>query len=171
MLNGYVERLRPTGDADPAPTTIEYRDRIVNWVIDLQRGLDYLETRKDLDTGRITFFGISAGARVGLIMAAVETRYHAVSLVGSGLRKVWTTWVEGASPTGFVSHIHGPKLMVHGRYDENLSLKTEAEPLFRLLPEPKRLVLYDGGHIPPFEFLIPTVNGWLDETLGPVKRE
>ena len=61
--------------------------------------------------------------------------------------------------------------MVHGRYDENLSLKTEAEPLYKLLPEPKRLVLYEGGHVPPFEFMVTTMNGWLDETLGPVKRE
>ena len=33
--------------------------------------------------------------------------------------------------------------MMRGRYDENL--KTEVEPLFKLLPEPKRLVLYDDG--------------------------
>ena len=26
-------------------------------------------------------------------------------------------------------------------------------------------------HVPPLEFLIPTLNGWLDETLGSVKRE
>jgi len=48
---------------------------------------------------------------------------------------------------------------------------TEAEPLYKLLRAPKRLVLDDGSHIPPIEFLVTTMNGWPDETLGPVKRE
>jgi hypothetical protein len=43
--------------------------------------------------------------------------------------------------------------------------------LFKLLREPKRLVLYEGGHIPPIEFFVATMNAWLDETLGPVKQE
>ena len=44
-------------------------------------------------------------------------------------------------------------------------------PLYKLLPEPKRLVLFDGGHFAPLEIAIPLVNGWLEETLGPVKRD
>ena len=60
--------------------------------------------------------------------------------------------------------------MLHGKYDESLSLKTEAEPLFKLLPQPKRLVLHEGGHVAPFEFFVTTINKWMDETLGPVKH-
>jgi serine/threonine protein kinase/formylglycine-generating enzyme required for sulfatase activity len=171
VLKGYQERLRPEGYAEPDPTTVEYRDKIVNWITDLRRGLDYLETRNDIDASRIAFFGPSSGARVGLVLAAVENRYRSVCLMGAGLRKSYVQFIQGASPTGFASHIRAPKLMIHGRYDENLALKTEAEPLYKLLPEPKRLVLYEGGHIPPFEFFVTTFNGWLDETLGPVRRE
>lgn len=61
--------------------------------------------------------------------------------------------------------------MFQGRYDENLPLRIDAEPLFKLLSEPKRMVIYDGGHVPPFEFLITTMTSWFDETLGPVKPE
>jgi hypothetical protein len=61
--------------------------------------------------------------------------------------------------------------MIQGRYDETSQLKLEAEPLYKLLREPKRLALYEGGHTPPIEIMIPTVNGWLDEKLGPVKHE
>jgi hypothetical protein len=39
----------------------------------------------------------------------------------------------------------------------------------KLLREPKRILLYDGGHAPAPEFYVPAVNGWLDETMGPVK--
>ncbi len=171
VLKGYSERLRPDSYANPEPTTVEYRDKIVNWITDLRRGMDYLETRNDVDAARIAFFGPSAGARIGLILAAVENRYRSIFMVGAGVRKTFAQWVPEANPINFAPHIRAPKLIVHGRYDENLSLKTEAEPLYKLLREPKRLVLYDGGHVPPFEFFVTTMNGWLDETLGPVKRE
>jgi hypothetical protein len=62
-------------------------------------------------------------------------------------------------------------LMIHGRYDEIILLKIGAEPLYKLLREPKRLAIFEGGHAPPIEVLAPTINGWLDEKLGPVKRE
>jgi cephalosporin-C deacetylase-like acetyl esterase len=67
------------------PTTVEYLETIVNRVTDLRRGLDCLETRRDVDASRVAFFGPSAGAQIGLIAAAVETRYRAVVLVGAGL--------------------------------------------------------------------------------------
>jgi serine/threonine protein kinase/formylglycine-generating enzyme required for sulfatase activity/predicted esterase len=170
VIKGYIERLRPEGYTEPANTTVEYREKIVNWVTDLRRGLDYLETRNDVDASRIAFFGPSSGARMGLILAAVENRYASVFLLGSGVRKPYAQWIAEANIINFAPHIRAPKLMVHGRYDESLSLKTEAEPLYKLLRGPKRIVLYDGGHIPPFEFLVTTMNSWLDETLGPVKR-
>jgi len=59
---------------------------------------------------------------------------------------------------------------MHGRDDEACRLKSEAEPLQKLMREPKRLVFYDGGHMPKLEFLVPTINNWLDETMGPVNR-
>jgi len=172
VIKGYSERLRPEGYSEPDPKTVEYREKIVNWITDLRRGLDYLGTRNDIDSSRIAFFGPSAGARIGLILAAVEDRYRSVFFQGAGYRKSYVPWIAEANPINFAPHIRAPKMLMHGRYDENLSLKTEAEPLFRVLPEPKRVVLYDGGHVPPsFELLVTTLNSWLDETLGPVKRE
>jgi eukaryotic-like serine/threonine-protein kinase len=60
--------------------------------------------------------------------------------------------------------------MVHGRFDEDTPFKTRGEPLFKLFRAPKKLVVYDGGHIPPLELFVQTMNAWLDQTLGPVKR-
>ena len=171
VIKGYIERLRPPGYNEPDGTTVEYRDKIVNWVTDIRRGLDYIETRSDLDSSRIAFYGPSAGSRTGLVLAAVENRYRSVFLLGGGLSKADSQRIAGANPVDFAPHISAAKLMAHGRYDEDVSLKTGAEPLFKLLREPKRLVLYEGGHIPPLEFFVTTMNAWLDETLGPVKRE
>jgi hypothetical protein len=60
---------------------------------------------------------------------------------------------------------------VHGRYDETTPLRTEAEPLFKLLPEPKQLFVYDGGHMASPEVVIQTVGGWLDKVMGSIRRE
>ena len=60
--------------------------------------------------------------------------------------------------------------MLHGRFDESAPLKSEAEPLYNLLREPKQLEVFSGGHVPPLEVSVPIVNAWLDATLGPPER-
>ena len=171
VLKGYIERLRPAGFVEPDRTTVEYRDKMVNWITDLRRGLDYLETRNDIDAKKIAICGPSAGATTGLILAAVDRRYASVFLAAAGIRKSSTQWIAEANIVNFASHIRGPILILQGRYDENLSWKGEFEPLYKLLSEPKRLILYDGGHAPPMELFATTIHHWLDETLGPVKKE
>ncbi len=171
VINGYIERLRPEGYVTPDRETAEFRERSVNLITDVRRGLDYLETRNEIDPAKIAFFGPSAGAKIGLVLAALETRYRSVALIGGGLSKNDAKTIDGANPVNFASHIRVTKLMVNGFYDEDTPFKTQAEPLFKLLPEPKRLITYEGGHVPPIEILVSTLNPWLDETLGPVKHE
>src|SRR5207248_1801746 len=129
VIKGYIERLRPEDYSDPDPTSAEYREKVVNWITDIRRGLDYLETRDDLNTSRIALFGISAGARTGLILAAVESRYRSIFFLGSGLRKAYVQLIPEANPINFAPHIKPPKMMFQGRYDEVFSFKTETEPL------------------------------------------
>ena len=171
VLKGYTERLRPAGFVQPNRTTAEYRDKIINWMTDLRRGLDYLETRNDIDSKKIAFFGPSAGATVGLILTAVDRRYASIILHGAGIRKSDTQWIAEANLVNFAPHIRGPIFLLQGRYDESFAWKTEAEPLYKLLREPKRLILYEGGHVPSLELFATTVHRSLDETLGPVKKE
>ncbi|MEO6222835.1 MAG: SUMF1/EgtB/PvdO family nonheme iron enzyme [Vicinamibacterales bacterium] len=169
VLKGYIERLRPPGDVVPNRMTVEYFERVANRVTDLRRGLDYLDTRKDVDAGRLAFYGPSAGAQIGLILAAVESRYRAVVLLGAGLTP--TPRIAEAFAANFAPHIRAPKLILQGRYDEDTPVKTQTEPMFKLMSEPKRLVLYDGGHVAPDDIVIGTVGAWLDQVLGPVRRQ
>jgi hypothetical protein len=37
--------------------------------------------------------------------------------------------------------------------------------------EPKKRASLVGGHLPPPEIMVPTVNAFLDQTLGPVMRK
>ena len=168
-LKGYPERDWPANYTRPSITQVEYRDQVVNWITDLRRGLDYLETRGDIDTNRIAYHQPSATG-LGLILPAVETRYRTVVMWGASVNKSNMATIPEANPINFAPHIQGPKLMLHGRYDESAMLKSEALPLYKLLREPKRLELFEGGHRPPLEILVPTMNSWLDEKLGPVRR-
>ena len=169
ILPGYIGRDFP-GGTQPPDESEEFAELTVNNIIDERRGLDYLLTRPDVDSSRIAFYGQSSGAHVGLLLAGVEHRYRSVLLVGIGLIEQDTSVLPRVSRINFVPYLDTPLLMVHGRWDENHPLRTETEPLFELAPEPKRLTVYDGSHIPSLEVAIPTFTAWWDETLGPVQR-
>lgn len=169
VFKGFKERERPPDYKETPYASVRWRDVMVGRSTDLARGLDYLETRGEVDASRVAYYGYSAGAEDGLILAAVEPRYRAVVLVAGGLPRDCKQRIAEANPANFAPHIRAPKLMLNGRYDEAYQFKTEIEPLYKLLREPKRLEVYDAGHTPPIETAVPVVNRWLDETLGPVK--
>lgn len=53
-------------------------------VIDVRRGLDYLDTRPDINKRRIGLVGVSLGAIIGTVSAGVDTRLRAVVLISCG---------------------------------------------------------------------------------------
>jgi len=169
-MEGFLGRPLPPGTATPDSRLDEYVDIVAGRVTEMRRGLDWLETRPDIDHSRIAFLAISAGGGPGVIVSALESRYRSVIFQGTGIGSFETQRAAPASRVNFAPRIRAPKLMLHGRYDEDTLLKSEAEPLFRLLGEPKRLQIFEGGHIPPLNIAIPAFTNWLDETMGPVSQ-
>ena len=169
ITKGYVERLRPEGFVRPDRGTAEYRDIIVERITDVSIGLDYLVSREDIDAKRIAFYGPSAGSRIGVILAALENRYAGVYFMGAGVTKSDLQTIREANPINFAPHIRAPVHILNGRYDEDTPMKTQCEPLFKLLREPKKLEVFEGGHVPSNEILVPSLNKFLDETLGPTR--
>jgi eukaryotic-like serine/threonine-protein kinase len=169
VLKGFLERDWPASRTPPSHESVEFRDQVLNWVTDERRGLDYVATRSDLDASRVAYVGWSVDGGLKLGLPAIDTRYRSVVLVGAAVYQADTRLLPEVNPINLAPFIHAPKLLVQGRYDEDSRLKTQAEPLHKLLREPKRILLYDGGHAPAPEFYVPAINGWLDETLGPVK--
>jgi formylglycine-generating enzyme required for sulfatase activity len=170
VLRGYLERDRPAAWEPPDPDLTEYVDMMAEHVIDLRRGLDYVQTRKDLDAGRIAYMSVSQG---GVLMAlpAIEPRFGATIFVADGVGNWDLRGHPAVSGINFAPLIRGPKLLLHGRYDESSPLKSVAEPLYNLLQEPEPMVKWDGAHRPDPEFLVPTANQWLDKTFGPVQHK
>jgi formylglycine-generating enzyme required for sulfatase activity/dienelactone hydrolase len=170
VLKGYMERPFPNNYIPPENSTVEFRKQMVNWMTDLRLGIDYLETRDDIDKLKIGFLGISNGANVGLVLTAMENRYKSLAFISAGLEKDFRNRLPETSPIKFASQIRTQKFFINGRYDETFPHNTDAKPLFKLLREPRKIVIYDGGHIPTAEFYAPAVNDWFDETLGKVAR-
>jgi hypothetical protein len=169
VLQGYVERKWPPNHKPTEISSVRYREQVINWVTDLRRGLDYLQTRDDIDASKIAFYDISL-EKLALV-PAIEPRYRSVVFVGVGLPALWLNAIPEANPANFAPHIRAPKLMLQGRYDEADPLTSTAEPLYKLLSEPKQLEVFNGGHVPPFDVAVPIVNAWLDETLGLVRQD
>ena len=169
VLPGFPER-RPPDFSVPQSNTAEYRDFVIQQATDARRALDYALTRPDLDASRVACFILSAGPGRKILLATVEPRYRAVVLIGAGFYRSNTLVFPEINPVNLAPRIRPPKLIVEGRYDENMRIKTDAEPFLRLLREPKRVVWFEGGHVPTPEIGVPPVQAWLDETLGPVNQ-
>ena len=79
----WDEVLRPGSGCLPVEP-MAGRDLVIQWAKDLRRAIDYLETRKDIDSKRLAYFGRSLGAIWGPVMTAVEPRIKASVLLDSG---------------------------------------------------------------------------------------
>ncbi|ARA94366.1 hypothetical protein AWN76_015220 [Rhodothermaceae bacterium RA] len=166
---GGLERPAPPDARFPDPRTVSYRNRAVQWALEHRRGLDYLATRDDIDSDRLAHLSFSAGG-AKLLQPALEPRYRAILLTGAGLHPGDTLKVPEANPVHFLPRYAAPTLVLHGRYDEMDHLEVHVRPLMALLPEPKRLVVVESGHVPPADLRVPVIEAWLAETLGPVRR-
>jgi dienelactone hydrolase len=138
--------------------------------MDLGRSIDYLETRPDIDTTRLAFYGVSMGAAEGARLVAVDPRFKTAVLASGGLADEGPPEVDAYN---FAPRVHVPVLMLNGRDDFIYPMKTHQMPLFEALgtPEPDKVFRpYDGGHanLLTRPDLIGEILDWLDKRLGPV---
>ncbi|HUM00873.1 MAG TPA: protein kinase [Thermoanaerobaculia bacterium] len=154
----------------PEPTAF-WRDHMIAWSKDLSRSLDYLESRKDVDRGKLAYLGLSWGSAVAPNLLGVESRFRTAILESGGLE--FQRPLPEVDAINFVSRVKIPVLMLNGRYDHFFPVESSQVPLFRLLGTPekeKRHVIYESGHAPPRKEFIRESLDWLDKYLGPVKK-
>jgi dienelactone hydrolase len=85
IYQGTFQRFGGVGEVPRDDQMNAYRDMVVQWSKDLGRTIDYLETRRDIDAGKLGYYGLSAGASTALPIVAVESRFKAVVLLSGGL--------------------------------------------------------------------------------------
>ncbi len=167
---GTMERGPMPGPPGP-PGPIVWRDMNIAWSKDLRRSIDYIETRSDIDLGRIAFGGVSQGAAVAPFLLAMEPRIKTVVMQSGGS---WQKTMPEVDPWNYAPRMKIPVLMINGRADFLFPLESAQLPLLRALGTPakdKKHVLLDGGHATPVAqpVLIKAYLNWLDQYLGPVQ--
>ncbi len=148
----------------------QYTEVLIKWVKDFSRTIDYLETRTDIDTSKLGFYGHSWGGRLGGIIPAVEDRLAINIMVVGGLSN--TRPYPEADGINYVPRIKIPTLMLNGRYDASFPLGKSVMPFFKLLGTPdadKRLCIYETSHYIQKSNKIREILNWCDKYLGPVK--
>lgn len=165
------------------------RDMLIQTVIDLRRGIDYLDTRKDVDPARIGYAGFSMGGILGALVSAVEPRINApiLALAGGDWKLMFANStlpnavrarkehpVEAAAglealdpvdPIRWVSRIAPrPVLFINGDHDTVVPV-VSAKELQDTAAMPKEIFTYKGDHVPSFaEFprVVTKMIAWLD---------
>ncbi len=154
---------------DYAEETSAYKDYVIMWGKDLARSIDYLETREDIDAGRVAYYGLSWGGGLGAIMPAVETRIKANVLYVAGLG--FQHALPEADTINYITRVKQPTLILNGELDFFFPAETSQRPMFELLGTPaadKKRLVFPGGHSVPRTEMIKESLDWLDRYLGPV---
>jgi dienelactone hydrolase len=84
----HGDRARPFRNGEiHLPDSFTMRDAWVQSVIDLRRAVDYLETRTEIERGKIGYMGFSQGGMLGAVLGGVEERVSCFCLAvpGGGL--------------------------------------------------------------------------------------
>jgi dienelactone hydrolase/predicted Ser/Thr protein kinase len=174
VYKGTFER----GDADTCAVldtqwnSHRYTEIFIQEVKDLKKTIDYLETRQDIDSGKLAYYGMSWGGLLGAIIPAIEDRLKASVLIGAGFGLMGIDARPEVNQINYVTRVKTPTLIINGRYD-GYFVPDNAKRMFDLLGTPadkKRLVFFETDHIAPRNEYIKETLAWLDKYLGPVKR-
>jgi len=169
VMKGMLERGFEPGFQNPETISVLFRDLMVQQATELRLGIDYIETRPDVDADKLAYVGLSFGGGSRLAFSVVDARYKSVVYIGGGIDERVKPTLPEADNVNFAPYVRVPTILINGRSDEEHPWLTRGLPLWNLLTEPKELVLIDGGgHVVPLEDRIPAINGFLDRTLGPV---
>jgi dienelactone hydrolase len=147
----------------------EDRAEQIQLIKDLQRAVDVLRARPNVDDERIAYVGISYGGAMGVLFAGVERRIKAAALVvaDGGLvshftgpedsnvlladlscpaRGDWLQAMTPIEPIRFIAHAPPTALLLQSGQVDNLVPAADAQALHAAAPQPKTILWYDAGH-------------------------
>ncbi len=154
-----------------AQTPLAYRDCAIRMAKDLGRCIDYLETRHDIDSDTVAYYGLCLGAMIGPIMLAVEDRIDTGVFLVGGVPGVEVPRCLDVAL--YAERVSVPVLMVNGR--EDFVVQKTDQILYERLGTPeehKEYKLYPGGHgiyALYHRQIQADVLAWLDHYLGPAE--
>jgi dienelactone hydrolase len=124
------------------------RETFMGTVVEWRRGIDYLESRPDIDAGRIGLIGSSMGTMYGSILTAADRRIHAAVFVVGGMfhdRHALRS-SPAADQANYIGRIAPrPVMLINGLQDAGWAT-TGAKSWFAIAGEPKEQHWFDEGH-------------------------
>jgi dienelactone hydrolase len=161
----------------------------VHLMLDLQRAVDVLVSRPDVDASRLGFLGVSYGAAMGSAFAGIERRIGAYVLaVGDaglaahftapdGTRQPgpphltaaqWCRWFEAMEPlasTRFIGRAAPARILFLWGRKDNVVPPHLADALVKAAGESAEARWYDAGHgLTPLAYL--DMIDWLADRIG-----
>ena len=128
VYQATYERLSPRDRERRAtlPSAARGREVLIEQAKDVQRAVDYLESRPDIDAGRIGYLGVSMGSAFGVIFGAVEGRFKAIVWLDGGL--FLDKPAPGTDQVDFAPRIRKPVLMIERPVRFRLSARSRPAP-------------------------------------------
>ncbi len=143
-----------------------FRNLVVQAVIECRRAIDYLETRPEIEAGRIGVVGYSLGGIETFALTALDSRVKSsVACVTPSAFLDQLGAGPGIKPSSFATALNDrPFLMLMGRNDEYCD-SSSAQRLYDVIPgSRKKLVFYESGHSLPVDYVEDAVK-WLQDGL------
>ena len=160
-------------------------------VVDLMRGVDYLETLPMVDPSRLAYVGHSYGAQWGAVLSGIERRIRCFVLVG-GVPSAASIWMESQQPeivevrnavpqetmsryleaVGALDPIRyvpyaapAPLLFQFARFERYFD-EPAMKRYFEAASQPKQVLWYDTGHELADPKAFADRAAWLSRQLG-----
>jgi len=133
------------------------RDIISQTVFDLRRSIDFLATRKEIDSDRIGYYGISLGGIIGTVFCGVDERVKVpvIALAGGNLNLMFgldalsddtMDFMSIIDPVNFVEKIHPRAFLMINAENDDVVPPTTSRILFQKAKQPKKIIWYQSKH-------------------------
>jgi dienelactone hydrolase len=173
-----------------SPVRFSTHDRTeqIQLIKDLQRAVDVLRARANVDDERIAYLGYSYGGAMGALFVGIERRLKAaVLVVGDGglvshftgpedlngglanlscaTRADWLRAMTPIEPIRFIAHAPPTALLLQSGRQDNLVPAADAQALHTAAPQPRTILWYDAGHGLNQQAAFDRMD-WLHEKIG-----
>ncbi len=144
------------------------REEQIQLMKDLQRAVDVLRARPNVDATRIAYVGFSYGGAMGALFVGIERRIRAAALVvGDGglvshftgpedfnfmaglscaTRVNWFRAMAPIEPIRFLPHASPTPLLLQNGHLDTAVPAADADALHKAAPEPRTILWYNAGH-------------------------
>jgi len=170
-VEGFLQRSDGFDPLTSSPAV--FREHAIQWVSELRRSVDFLESRDDIDAERIGFQGNSYGAMWSPMFLALEKRLRAGLVIAGGFTTLFGSdfFPPEIDIFNFAPRVDVPVLMLNGRYDPLFPYETSQLPMYQALGTPeeaRRHLTFPAGHSTSswFDELIRESVDWLDRHFG-----